>query len=102
MLLATIPAYKYFVTPNPEWSTTITSFASCSKIVDETETKTYRMMKIASLGIYTLSEMLYSIVILRMFVANVLRLSIFCQTSSLEQQQPVKSITDCSHCIFFL
>ena len=92
MVLVSIPAFKS-VASLPASTANITSFAQCSAIAEQYNTAPIQYIRAAAIGIYTLAELIYSIVILRLFVSNILKLSIFCKTL------PFKEAVRCFKCI---
>ena len=67
----------------------INSFQNCSDIIDSL--KTERMIRIRAIVIiiYSLTEIIYSIVILRLFVSNGLKLSLWCKLLPIDAMNSV-------------
>ena len=88
MLLLSVPVLKFVASPAAS-KANIMSFTECSAIAETFETPPIVIIRSAALAIYTLAELIYSIVILRLFVSNILKLSIFCKTL------PIKETVKC-------
>ena len=84
MTLVSIDAHVFITSSTANWST-ITSFQSCSDVFAATKSKTANTVQGIAIGIYTLSELIYSIVIMRLFVDNIFKLSLFCKTQPLKE-----------------
>ena len=80
MTILWIPMYlDFFVTPKAEWSN-INSFDSCYQIDARLNApKEMKIIQAICIAIYTLSEIIYTIVICRLFISNILRLSMYCK-----------------------
>ena len=86
-----MPAYlDFFLSPNEQWPD-ITSFKTCFQIDAAVNTPApLVILQAICITIYTLSEIIYSIVICRLFIGNILRLTVYCD---LLPPDPVKFIS---------
>ena len=94
MTISWIPIYlEFYLTPNAEWSN-IHDFKGCYQIDAALNLpNTMIMLQAICITIYTLSEIIYSIVICRLFISNILKLSMYCNVLPVD---PVKFIDNYS------
>ena len=97
MMLTVMGAFRTVYYKNADWST-IHSFQSCGDIADALKTKEINIIRGISVAIYSITEFIYSIVILRLFVSNVLKLSLFCQVSPINAVKIILSFSMFSEC----
>lgn len=84
MLIPSIDALNYLISSETDWST-ISSFEACSDVAKATKSKRMDMIQGIAVSIYTVSELIYSLVILRLFVGNILKFTLFCQTLPIKE-----------------
>ena len=83
MVSLSYKTFKFVLSPAAD-KANITSYTVCSDVAQSFATPTINIIRSIAIALYLLSEMLYSITILRLFVSNILKLTIFCK-------EPVKT-----------
>lgn len=78
MGLGGIPAMKYVSNMNNDHSM-IASFDDCDSLSATFKSPTLRMVQLIAISVYSINEIIYSIVVIRIFVSNILKLSIYCR-----------------------
>ena len=90
-----IPAMKYVTNMDNDHSM-LTDFESCGDLSDTFKTRTARMVQLIAISVYSINEIIYSIVVIRIFVSNILKLSIYCrEIKATASQVSYKSILSC-------
>ena len=57
----------------------VRSWSDCATLSDSYKSDTLRMVQLIAISIYSINEIIYSIVVIRLFVSNILKLSIYCR-----------------------
>eukprot|EP01084_Bolivina_argentea_P157032 273647_1 len=71
-------AFMFVTDSNNDWSM-INTFDDCRSLTHLYQTETIQIVQFSSLTLYSLTEIVYAIVIIRLFVSNIMKLSVFCR-----------------------